>query len=129
MASATAIEADGSWLKAAHAKRRVSGSERAEVRVHTTALCSPTRQALLTEWYPAIYDGTTPMEQSKSPEEGYHFTEEYDGGGDRLVLGGEIKFRKPWTYFVGTNYNLLDAEPDARFSWMDIASISRSPRG
>jgi hypothetical protein len=69
MASATAIETDGSWLKTAHAKRRVSGSERAEVRVHTTALCSPTRQALLTEWYPAIYDGTTPMEQSKSPDE------------------------------------------------------------
>jgi hypothetical protein len=23
----------------------------------------------LTEWYPAIYDGTTPMEQSKSPDE------------------------------------------------------------
>lgn len=104
MASATAIEADGSWLKAAHNKRRVSGSERAEVRVHTTALCSPTRQALLTEWYPAIYDGTTPMEQSKSLEEGYHL---------RSV---------PTT-------TALDADPDARFSWMDIASISRSPRG
>jgi hypothetical protein len=39
----------------------------------------------LTEWYPAIYDGTTPMEQSKSPEEGYHFTEEYDGGGRPVI--------------------------------------------
>ncbi len=28
------------------------------------------------QWYPAIYEGTTPMEQSKSPEEGYHFTED-----------------------------------------------------
>jgi arylsulfatase A-like enzyme len=28
------------------------------------------------QWYPAIYDGTTPMEQGKSPEEGYHFTED-----------------------------------------------------
>ena len=26
------------------------------------------------QWYPAIYDGTTPMEQDKTPEEGYHFT-------------------------------------------------------
>ena len=28
------------------------------------------------QWYPAIYEGTTPMEQSKSPEEGCHFTED-----------------------------------------------------
>src|SRR5437588_5633632 len=28
------------------------------------------------QWYPAIYEGTTPMEQGKSPEEGYHFTED-----------------------------------------------------
>ena len=28
------------------------------------------------QWYPAIYDGTMPMEQEKTPEEGYHFTED-----------------------------------------------------
>jgi arylsulfatase A-like enzyme len=28
------------------------------------------------QWYPAIYDGTTPVEQPKTPEEGYHFTED-----------------------------------------------------
>jgi arylsulfatase A-like enzyme len=28
------------------------------------------------QWYPAIYDGTTPIEQPKTPEEGYHFTED-----------------------------------------------------
>jgi arylsulfatase len=28
------------------------------------------------QWYPAIYEGTTPMEQGKSPEQGYHFTED-----------------------------------------------------
>ena len=28
------------------------------------------------QWYPAIYEGTTPMEQGKTPEEGYHFTED-----------------------------------------------------
>ena len=27
-------------------------------------------------WYPAIYEGTTPMEPGKTPEEGYHFTED-----------------------------------------------------
>jgi len=28
------------------------------------------------QYYPAIYDGTTPIEQDKGPEEGYHFTED-----------------------------------------------------
>jgi arylsulfatase len=28
------------------------------------------------QWYPAIYEGTTPIEQDKSPEQGYHFTED-----------------------------------------------------
>ncbi len=28
------------------------------------------------QWYPAIYEGTTTLEQEKTPEEGYHFTED-----------------------------------------------------
>jgi arylsulfatase len=28
------------------------------------------------QWYPAIYNGTTPVEPEKTPEEGYHFTED-----------------------------------------------------
>jgi arylsulfatase A-like enzyme len=28
------------------------------------------------QYFPAIYDGTTPVEPSKTPEEGYHFTED-----------------------------------------------------
>ena len=28
------------------------------------------------QYYPAIYEGTTPVEQDKGPEEGYHFTED-----------------------------------------------------
>jgi arylsulfatase A-like enzyme len=28
------------------------------------------------QWYPAIYEGTTPIEAPKTPEEGYHFTED-----------------------------------------------------
>jgi arylsulfatase A-like enzyme len=28
------------------------------------------------QWYPALYDGITPVEPSKTPEEGYHFTED-----------------------------------------------------
>src|SRR5208337_3617438 len=97
-------------------------------RFHTTALCSPTRQAMLTgrnhhscgmggiteiatevpvwetspvgpfdawptggggfeyfygfiggeanQWYPTLYEGTTPVEPKKTPEEGYHFMED-----------------------------------------------------
>jgi len=28
------------------------------------------------QWYPALYEGTTPIEPYKTPEEGYHFTED-----------------------------------------------------
>ncbi|MGH8014063.1 MAG: arylsulfatase, partial [Candidatus Binataceae bacterium] len=28
------------------------------------------------QWYPAIYEGTTPVEPGKRPEEGYHFTDD-----------------------------------------------------
>jgi len=28
------------------------------------------------QWYPAIYEGTTPVETPKTPEEGYHFTDD-----------------------------------------------------
>jgi len=28
------------------------------------------------QWYPAIYEGTTPMEPAKTPEQGYHLTED-----------------------------------------------------
>jgi arylsulfatase len=28
------------------------------------------------QWYPAIYEGTAPVEQPKSPADGYHFTED-----------------------------------------------------
>jgi len=28
------------------------------------------------QWYPALYEGTTPVEPDKTPEEGYHFTDD-----------------------------------------------------
>ena len=28
------------------------------------------------QWYPALYEGTTPVEPPKTPEEGYHFTDD-----------------------------------------------------
>ncbi len=28
------------------------------------------------QWYPSLYEGTTPIEQPKTPEEGYHLTED-----------------------------------------------------
>jgi arylsulfatase A-like enzyme len=35
------------------------------------------------QYYPAIYEGTTPVEPEKTPEEGYHFTEDMT---DRAIL-------------------------------------------
>ena len=28
------------------------------------------------QWYPTIYEGTTPVDPKKTPEEGYHFMED-----------------------------------------------------
>ena len=36
------------------------------------------------QYYPALYDGTTPIEPEKTPEEGYHLTDGHDHQGDQL---------------------------------------------
>ena len=36
------------------------------------------------QFYPAIYEGTTPVEPEKTPEEGYHFTEDITQKGDQM---------------------------------------------
>ena len=41
------------------------------------------------QYYPAIYDGTTPVEPERTPEEGYHFTEDMTDTGDRLGAPAE----------------------------------------
>src|SRR5574341_2297785 len=37
------------------------------------------------QWYPAIYEGTTPVEPEKTPAEGYHFTEDMTNKAIRWV--------------------------------------------
>ena len=34
------------------------------------------RRGETNQYYPAIYEGTTPLEPPATPEEGYHFTED-----------------------------------------------------
>ena len=41
------------------------------------------------QWYPAIYEGTTPIEPEKTPEEGYHFTRGHDRQGDQVDAPAE----------------------------------------
>ena len=41
------------------------------------------------QWYPAIYEGTTPIEPEKTPEEGYHFTEDMTEQGDQVDAPAE----------------------------------------
>ena len=45
-------------------------------RQRLRALLRVRRAQRSNQWYPALYDGTTPVEPSKTPEEGYHFTED-----------------------------------------------------
>ena len=68
-----------------------------------------------------MLDGLAMTQDSGNEQQVGHVPAKGEARADRFYIGGEIKFPKPWTYFVGTNYNGLDAEPGARFSWMDIA--------
>lgn len=68
-----------------------------------------------------MFDGLAMTQDSRNEQQVGHVPAKGEPRADRFYVGGQLKFRKPWTYFVGTNYNGLDAEPGARFSWMDIA--------
>src|SRR5437764_7482976 len=37
------------------------------------------------QWFPAIYEGTTPVEPDKTPEEGYHFTDDITSKGIKWI--------------------------------------------
>ena len=36
------------------------------------------------QWYPTLYEGTTPVELKKTPEEGYHLAGRHDREGHEL---------------------------------------------
>ena len=40
--------------------------------------------AEMNHWYPQLYDGTTPVEPDRLPEDGYHLTEDLVDHADRL---------------------------------------------
>ena len=42
------------------------------------------------QWYPALYEGTTPVEPPKTPEEGYHLTEDLTDQRDHLGAPAEV---------------------------------------
>jgi arylsulfatase A-like enzyme len=65
---------------------RIAAQEVRYTQWHTTALCSPTRSCLLTgrnhtraetnQWHPDLIYDNHPVDQPRSPEQGYHFTED-----------------------------------------------------
>ena len=79
-------------------------------------------KAISAKWgWMLMFDGLAMTQDSVNEQQVGHVPAKGEPRADRFYIGGQIKFRKPWTYFVGTNYNGLDAEPGAKFSWMDIA--------
>src|SRR4051794_39655294 len=79
-------------------------------------------KAISAKWgWMLMFDGTAMTQDSANEQQVGHVPAKGEPRADRFYIAGQIKFPKPWTYFVGTNYNGLDAEPDAKFSWMDIA--------
>ncbi len=78
-------------------------------------------KAISARWgWMLMFDGLAMTQDGVNEQQVGHVPAKGEPRADRFYLGGEIKFAKPWKYFVGTNYNGLDAEPDAKFSWMDM---------
>ena len=60
------------------------------------------------QWYPALYEGTTPVEPEKTPEQGYHFTEDLTNKGDQVDPPAKIAHARQAVLHV------LRARRDAR---------------
>lgn len=39
---------------------------------------------------------------------------------ERLMFAGALKFKTPWSYILGANFNGIDAPVGERFTWMDV---------
>ena len=76
-----------------------------------------------------MFDGLAMTQDSVNEQQVGHVPAKGEPRADRFYIGGQIKFRKPWTYFVGTNYNGLDAEPEPSFPGWTSPWTSRSRRG
>ena len=55
------------------------------------------------QYYPTLYRGTSPVPQPKSPEEGYHFTEDIADEAIRWIQNVRAAERnKPWFCYFST---------------------------
>jgi phosphate-selective porin OprO/OprP len=79
-------------------------------------------RALTARWgWMLLFDGLAMRQDSINEQQVGHVPAKGEPRADRFFLGGELKFRKPWKYFFGANFNGLDAPAGAKFSWLDIA--------
>jgi arylsulfatase len=70
------------------------------------------------QWYPAIYDGVTPVEPPKTPEEGYHFTEDL---ADRAItwVGQQKSLMPDKPFFMYFAPGATHAPHHAPKEWID----------
>jgi len=68
-----------------------------------------------------LFDGLSMTQDSVNEEQVGDVPAKGEPRADRFFLGGQVKFRKPWTYFFGANFNGLDAKRGEKFSFLDIA--------
>lgn len=68
-----------------------------------------------------LFDGLAMTQDADNEQQVGRVPAKAEPRADRFFVGGQIKFTRPWSYFLGANYNGLDAEPGERFSWLDIA--------
>jgi len=83
-------------------------------------------KAISAKWgWMLMLDGLAMTQDSVNEEQVGPVPAKGEPRADRLYVGGEIKFRKPWAYFVGANYNGLER---VRMHWAPHRSDGRTSR-
>jgi phosphate-selective porin OprO/OprP len=68
-----------------------------------------------------IMDGAAMTQDSANEGQVGHVPAKGEPRADRFLLGGTLKFAKPWKYLIGANYNGLDSSFGEAFAWMDLS--------
>lgn len=79
-------------------------------------------RALTARWgWMLLFDGLAMTQDRVNEEQVGKVPAKGEPRADRFFLGGQLRFSKPWTYFLGANFNGLDAKAGEKFSFLDIA--------
>ena len=66
-----------------------------------------------------LYDFASFVQDTNSVDQVGELPSRDEWRAERVLLGGALKFRRPWTYLLGANFNGIESDNN-HFTWMDI---------